>query len=434
MEVDIITASIGQPGGWSTHAWAVVASRLVDEGLIVTISAGNSGDVGPVYGSTGSSGENVIAVASVENEVLPLFPFGAKFSIDGTANSTILGYLPSTLFFPSSVVGWPIAPLSFNTSDPAEACQPYPEGYRNLTGVIPLVRRGICTFQTKQGNLEALGAEFMLFYNNEAPMISPATQDPSGLIGLTTAKIGAAIIDAVKAGGNVTADFSLDPENPIADANPTGSTPNDYTQWGPSYDLFMKPDIAAPGGNIFSTYLNNSYAIMSGTSMAAPYVAGIAALHIGAHGGRQVHGKTFGKTLTHRIISSGASLPWLEGSERTNFSASVAQVGNGLVNGFKVINYNTSMEYEKFNLNDTANFKESHDITITNNGDKEIEYKFSAQSAGGVDLLGLYPTYAEGEFVRSVKKLVDISPKDLAVDVTLPGDFSLKPGGNKVVS
>ncbi|KAI1659841.1 subtilisin-like protein [Daldinia decipiens] len=430
-EVDIVTASIGSPGGWSTHAWAEVASRLVDEGILVTIAAGNSGDQGPFYGSTGSSGTNVIAVASVETEVFPEFPFGANFTIDGVTNTTTLGYLPSTFYFPSNVVGWPIVPLSFNTSDPAEACEPYPEGTQNLTGKIPIVRRGTCAFAIKQGHLAALGAEYMLFYNNESPLIQPGTTDDETLIALVIAGIGEAIIDTVKNNGTVTADFSVNPENPIGYANPSANKPNIFTQWGPSFDLDLKPDIAAPGGNIFSTYLDGEYAIMSGTSMATPYVAGIAALYIGAFGGRSVHGKGFAHSLRRKIISSGAAVPWFDGSDKDyGFTASVAQVGNGLVNAFKVVNYSTDVEYEKFNLNDTANFKESHPVTVTNHGARDISYSFTTESAGGIEVVGWFPD--DGS--RRVKQFDELEPIDLTVDVRLPEDFTLKAGESKTVA
>lgn len=51
-----------------------------------------------------------------------------------------------------------------------------------------------------------------------------------------------------------------------------GKFDSDYSNYGPEID------IAAPGTGIASTYLNNKYALMDGTSMACPMVSGAAAL------------------------------------------------------------------------------------------------------------------------------------------------------------
>ena len=51
-----------------------------------------------------------------------------------------------------------------------------------------------------------------------------------------------------------------------------------FSSWGPTDGLTLKPEITGIGGNVFSAYIGNDYAVASGTSMASPAVAASAAL------------------------------------------------------------------------------------------------------------------------------------------------------------
>lgn len=190
----------------------------------------------------------MVAVASVETDFLAASPFEANFTLDGKTNVTKVGYLPATLYFPSTVAGWPIVALNLDSTAPADGCTPYPPGTRRLDGAVALVRRGTCAFTIKQQNLYALGAKYVLIYNTPTANLGTiSTTDTNSLIALITAKAGEAIINTIKAGGNVTADFSINPEHVVGLDYPAGGRPNIFTSWGALYDLQIKPDIAAPG-------------------------------------------------------------------------------------------------------------------------------------------------------------------------------------------
>ncbi|KAH8881920.1 subtilisin-like protein [Thozetella sp. PMI_491] len=426
---DIITCSIGNFNGWTQNAWAVVADRLVNDGVFVSVSAGNEGSAGPFFGSTGASGKDVVAVASIAAEKLPARSWQAIYTpSNGSSASTTEAYLPATDNFPTTINGWEIRPLNLDTTVVDDACTPYPADTPRLDGVIPLVRRGTCTFVTKTQNLAALGAKYVLFYNNEGTITAPG--GTSGVLAaMLTAEAGAKIIQTVKAGGNVTGNFSADSEIPTFVDWPSAGKASDFTSWGALNDLTVKPDIGAPGGQIYSTYLDNSYAVLSGTSMACPYVAGVAALWVGKNGGRKAHSKDWARTLGRRIISSGQAIPWYHtGVLSPNFTAPVEQVGSGLIDGWKVVNYNTQLDFNTISLNDTHHFSRYHDVTLTNNGQESIDYTFSHAPGAG------FETYTcAGEDCR-VKTWAELEAIKLEVDVNLPQSFTLKPGQSKKVS
>lgn len=247
VQADVITASIGGTNGFSDSPWAIVASRLVDKGVMVTIAAGNDGRLGPFLASNGAAGRNVLAVASVDASELAALPFQATFLVGSGTNKTTLGYLPGV--DPWHIEPLPIVPLSLNVTIEDDACNALPDTTPDMSNAIVLVRRNTCSFSTQQANAQRLGAKHILIYNNDGPMIAPVTYDEGSAMAVIEAKAGVAIIETVKAGGNVTADFSVHGSFRVGIFNSAGGVPSIYTSWGPTYEMEVKPDIAAPGGS-----------------------------------------------------------------------------------------------------------------------------------------------------------------------------------------
>ena len=112
----------------------------------------------------------------------------------------------------------------------------------------------------------------------------------------------------------------------------------------------------------------------------------------------------------------------------------MAQVGNGLVNAFKVVNYTTDISFEKIALNDTKHFNGDHDVTITNNGGKEVSYEFSYEAAAGVETLGWYSFVEPWAGEKRLKSFSELKPTSLPIEVSVPTALTLGPGESKTVT
>jgi hypothetical protein len=305
-------------------------------------------------------------------------------------------------------------------------CDPIPEIY--LSDKIALVGEGRCTTEVKEAIIRDAGGVFALQYK----------QVPDGLFGWSTVwgaqisdEAGQGIADALQDGYEVLA-TSPSELVIVGEKHAAAGAPAIYTSFGPSFELGVKPDIAAPGSEILSTWLDGEYALLSGTSMATPYITGVAALYVSKFGGRNKHGAGFAKMLHSRIMASGEHVPWRLSSGETDDdgAASVAQIGNGLVNATKVLESQTQLSFTKFALNDTHHFSRYQGLEITNLSPDTVTYTFEVVDSGAFEAVEWYNGHPLPDgYPQLSDKRIEIAPK-----VRLPaGTQRLAPGQTKKV-
>ncbi|KAI0163766.1 subtilase [Pestalotiopsis sp. NC0098] len=432
---DIITASLGEKSGFTSNAWAVVASRMVDQGVVVTIAAGNDGQDGAFDMSNGASGAHVLTIASSEPDEFPAQEFSANFILDGQSNETTIAYYGGSTSFPSTVVDWPIVPVTLNASVEADACSPLPADTANMTGSIVLIRYGGCTLRTKHENILPFSPQYILFYEDDGPYQSPVTGETVGLTQTIEARAGEAIVNTILEGGNVTASFDVTSGHYVGLYNAGGGRPALYSTWGSTYDLALKPDISTPGSKILSTYPTDAYQVLSGTSMATPYAAGVAALYVGKFGGRAAHANdpAWAQRLHARIMSTAHAVAWADWATTSTdygFFAPTTQVGAGFIDAVKLLNYTTELSFEgrKFELNDTAHFVATHSVDITNAGSEPVVYSFALQPAGGYESWTPLPPNATLYAVPGFRLYAELELQEMVPQVVLPSALTIGPG------
>lgn len=290
---DVINMSLGSTCGFSTpegeEGVAEVLKNIASSGVMLSISAGNeySAALGtrigkghaltqnPDYGTVASpsSYSEPLSIASVEKadsiDSCYLTVGERKVAFNDTVEDktveNVKGDSPSFRSLASKgSLDYVVVPGFGEAKD-----------YEDLgvSGKIALVSRGSVEYNTKKEAAKAAGAAGILVYNNEPGMLYMQMDNydlPSAFISQADGKYLVGLAEGQRKLTVSATSGSVD--------NPTSGEMSDFSSWGVTPELTLKPDLTAPGGNIKSATTGGGYTTKSGTSMSAPFVSGAMAL------------------------------------------------------------------------------------------------------------------------------------------------------------
>jgi minor extracellular serine protease Vpr len=290
-DVDVISMSLGSDYGAADDVDSLAAANAVRAGITVVAASGNAGPDEYITSSP-AAGRGVISVAAMDAHAS--FP-GASLALTPGATVTAIDANGATF---SDGTTYPVAVL-YNTPGVASSgvslgCNPAEysttTGGTDVTGKLVVTRRGACARVFRAGAAQHFGGVAALMINNasslppyEGPIPGGASDPNQGNIyePVTIPFFGVAQAD----GAAVAAAASIAATN-VDLPNPGFERVASFSSGGPLIgDSSFKPSLAAPGVSVFSSAMGtgDGGVFLSGTSMATPHVAGVAALTRQAH-------------------------------------------------------------------------------------------------------------------------------------------------------
>lgn len=380
--MDVINMSLGGPFGRSDDPDAVAASNAVAAGVVVVASAGNEGSAPYIVGSP-SVGQGVISVAAIDS--ISQFP-GASLESGATTLKAINANgadLPSGNFTVVVVKDDPATPedeaLGCSTAAFAQA------GVASGKNQIAIVERGTCARVAKAIFGQQAGAAAVLMINSDAgypPYEGQITSNPDDgtPFTVTIPFLGVRSSDADTITG--LAGKTLTMVGTKLD-NPGYAKYADFSSGGPvNGDSGLSPNVAAPGVSIASAAVGtgNDSTVLSGTSMAAPHVTGVAALAV------QAHPSWKASQIASTIVGTADPDKLVVGAN------SITQGGAGLVDPVQAVGTQTFVTGDKYLdksgpvwedslsfgfAESNTSFVKTKSFTITNTGNVPVVYTVS---------------------------------------------------------
>ena len=279
--VDVINMSLGTACGFARETDEEIISGVYEKirqhGISCIVAASNSyssaygseanGNLpltsNPDIGTVGSPGtyKGVMSVASISGEKTPYLLHNGKIIYFIEANN---GAAQEQDFVDKILGDKESAELEYVVIPGVGSSADYTG--LDVKGKIVLVRRGTNTFEEKSMIAEAQGAIGIMIYNNVSGDIKMSVGDAQLAVCSISQDDGKML--AAAGNGKLT----------ISKKQTSGPFISDFSSWGPTPSLNIKPEITAHGGNILSSVTGGGYDRLSGTSMACPNLAGVVIL------------------------------------------------------------------------------------------------------------------------------------------------------------
>ena len=259
----------------------------------------------------------------------------------------------------------------------------------DVKGKIALIKRGYNTFEEKTALAQEMGAAGVIIYNN----VSGDIKMNVGETDIPVCSISQNDGEMLAAAGSGTIKISR--------SQTSGPFISDFSSWGPTPDLQIKPEITAHGGSILSSVPGEDYDRISGTSMATPNISGVAALL------RQYVIQKFNldrekdakeiTAIVNRLMMSTADII----INKNGLPYSVRKQGAGLAN----LNDSAATNAYIVTYNDDGSVMDKSKIELGDDPDKSgvYEFKFGIYNFGSSAISYGISTYVLTEGVSETK-------------------------------
>lgn len=273
--LDVVNLSLGSPFGVSYKLYDEALQNVIKAQIIPIMSAGNSGDIPYITGAPGTN-ENAFSVASSVDNMDHNWKF-RNVRISLTGGDELTKAVEASFAKPIENSG----DLSGNFVYIGLANKDLSQEIKDaVKGNVALIDRGGATFPEKIQRAFDAGAIAAVVINN-------SSDDPFAMGGDATIEIPAIMIPK-ELGTKIKNELTQGHQVRIAFNTPERievpeliDSISSFSSRGPrSIDGGFKPEITAPGSNIISAKVGGGHGgvSMSGTSMAAPHIAGCVAL------------------------------------------------------------------------------------------------------------------------------------------------------------